>query len=171
MSERLQQFVDRQHNVLGLVTVWLAASSPWLGMLRRIPADAGWLDYAHVLLGFAALVLAATYTWSCSRDGKWRLYFPVLPAQAAAVGRDVAGLLRGRRPAAEAGGLFGLIEGLLLVALAATAASGAAWFFQQGTPAALAWRALHVDAAHACVVVLVLHVMTVSLHLLDFIGD
>lgn len=171
MSERLAQFADRQHNVLALISLWLMATSPWLAMLRRVPSDAGWLDYAHVVLGFAALVLAATYTWACSRDGQWRLYFPVLPAQAATVGRDVAGLLRGRRPAAEAGGLFGLIEGLLLVAMAVTAASGAAWFFQQGTSAALAWRALHADAAHVFGALLVLHVITVSSHLLDFIRD
>jgi len=171
MSERWQRFADRQHNALAAVCAWLVVTSPWLAMLRRVPDDAGWLDYGHVIGGFAALVLSATYAWACTRDGKWRLYFPLLPAQATVVGRDLAGLLRGRRPAAEAGGLFGLIEGLLLVSLAVTAASGAAWFFQQGTSAALAWRALHADAAHAFVVLLVLHVLTVSLHLLDFVRD
>ena len=49
------------------------------------------------------------------RGGRWKLYFPVAAGNGAAVGRDLAGLLRGKVPAAEGGGLFGAIEGLLLV--------------------------------------------------------
>ena len=61
--------------------------------------------------------------------------------------RDLGGLLRGQVPAAESGGLFGFIEGLLLAALALTALSGAAWFVTQGSSDALAWREFHIYAA------------------------
>lgn len=83
----------------------------------------------------------------------------------------MAGLLLGRIPAAEGGGLFGFIEGLLLLALVATAVTGAAWFLAQGSSEALAWRASHVFAARGLIGLLALHVVTVSLHLLDFVRD
>ena len=113
---------------------------------------------------------AIAYAWSCARDGRWRLYFPWSPPDPR-VGRDLAGLLRGRIPAAEGGGLFGLIEGLLLLALLATAATGAAWFTAQGTDAAVSWRGQHILAARGLIGLLVLHVVTVSLHLLDLLRD
>jgi len=105
------------------------------------------------------------------RDGRWRLYFPWVAPQIRTVGSDLAGLLRRRIPAAEGGGLFGLIEGLLLLALLATAATGAAWFMAQGTDAAVSWRGQHILAARGLIGLLVLHVVTVSLHLLDFVGE
>lgn len=171
MNPRLEQLGDRQHLLLSLLSLWLILTSPWIAMLRRIPAGAGWLDYAHVALGFLTLLLAVTYTYSCARAGRWRLYFPVAPRLLGSVGRDLAGLLRGRVPAAEGGGLSGFIEGLLLLALLATAASGAAWFCAQGSGEALAWRSFHGVAARGLIVLLVLHVIGVSLHLLDFVRD
>ena len=63
----------------------------------------------------------------------------------------LSGLLRGRIPAAEGGGLFGLIEGLLLVLLLATAVTGAVWFAMQGSQEALAWRSHHIFAARGLV--------------------
>jgi hypothetical protein len=74
-------------------------------------------------------------------------------------------------PAAEGGGLIGFVEGLLLVALVATAATGAGWFLAQGGDAALAWREQHVIAARTLAGLLAAHVVTVSLHLLDFVRD
>jgi cytochrome b561 len=171
MSERSELWVDRQHVAVALLSLWLICTSPWIAMLRRIPAGAGWLDYVHVTLGFVTLLLATTYTWSCTRAGRWHLYFPWTPAGLGAVGRDLAVLLRGRVPAAEGGGLFGFIEGLLLITLALTAATGAGWFFTQGVGDALAWREYHIFAARGLIGLLVLHVVTVSLHLLDFVRD
>jgi hypothetical protein len=136
-----------------------------------VPADAGWLDHAHLVLGFVTLALTVAYAWTCSRGGRWRLYFPLVPAQLAEVGRDLRGLLRGRVPSAEGGGLFGLIEGLLLLALLATAITGAAWYLTQGSAEALAWRSQHALAVRALVALLVLHTVSVSLHLLDFLRD
>lgn len=171
MSERLERLGNRQHAAVAMLALWLVATSPWIAMLRRIPAGAGWLDYAHVGLGCAALLLCLTYGWTCTREGKWRLYFPVTGARLGSVASDVAGLLRGRLPAAESGGLFGLIEGLLLLALVVTGASGAAWLATQGSSEALAWREWHLYAARGFVILLVLHVATVSLHLIDFVRD
>jgi cytochrome b561 len=166
-----EQSDSRQHSTVALLSLWLICTSPWIAMFRRIPAGAGWLEYAHVALGFVTLVLAMTYTWSCTRQGRWRLYFPWTPKLFRGPARDLRGLLRGQVPAAESGGLFGFIEGLLLVALAFTATSGAAWFFTQGSSDALAWREFHIYAARSMIGLLVLHVVTVSLHLLEFVRD
>lgn len=167
----LEKLAERQHLAVALLSTWLIVTSPWIAMLRRIPSEASYLDYSHVVLGFVTLVIAVTYTVACTRAGRWRLYFPWLAGQFGAVGRDVDGLLRGRIPAAEGGGLFGAIEGLLLVLLVATAATGAAWFAMQGSQDALAWRGHHIVAARGLVAFFVLHVVTVSLHLIDFIRD
>jgi len=162
---------DRLHFAVAVLGLWLVATSPWLGMLRRIPAGAGWLDYAHVALGFAALIAGVAYAWTCLRAGRRGLYFPWSAAGLRVVGRELAGLPRGRVPAAEGGGLIGFVEGLLLLALLATGVTGAGWFLAQGSDAALAWRAQHVLVARTLVGLLVLHVVTVSLHLLDFVRD
>lgn len=162
---------DRQHFALALLTLWLLLTSPWVSMFRRIPPGAGWLDYVHVGLGLLALVLGAIYAWSCTRGGRWRLYFPWMPSELSGAGRDLAGLLRGRVPTSEGGGLFGLIEGMLLLLLVATAFTGAGWLAMQGSDAALAWRGYHATAARGLIGLLVLHVVTVSLHLLDFLRD
>jgi hypothetical protein len=60
---------------------------------------------------------------------------------------------------------------LLLVLLVATATTGAIWFATQGTADALAWRSQHIFAARGLVGCLGLHVITVSLHLVDFVRD
>lgn len=171
MDRRLDQAADRLHLAVALLSLWLILTSPWIAMLRRVPSGAGWLEIAHVWLGFAALLVGAAYSYACTREDRWRLYFPWSAAQFGGVGRDLAGLARGRIPAAEGGGLFGFIEGLLLVALLATAVTGAAWFFTQGSGGALAWRGHHIYAARGLIGLLVLHVVTVSLHLLDFVRD
>jgi len=166
-----EQSENRQHFAVALLALWLILTSPWLAMFRRIPDGASWLDYAHVALGFVTLLLALTYTWACTRQGRWRLYFPLTPKLIGGPARDLRGLLRGQVPAAEGGGLFGLVEGLLLAVLVLTAASGAGWFFAQGSSDALSWREFHVYAARGMIGLLVLHVVTVSLHLLDFVRE
>jgi len=171
VNEQLQRLSDRQHGAVALLSLWLVITSPWIAMLRRIPSGAGWLDYAHVAVGLATLLLAVAYTWSCTREGRWRLYFPLTPSQLGNVGRDLGGLLRGRIPGAEGGGLFGFIEGLLLLALLAAAATGAAWLLTQGSAESLGWREAHLLLARGFIGLLVLHVVTVSLHLLDFVRD
>jgi hypothetical protein len=167
----LEKLAARQHLAVALLSTWLIATSPWIAMLRRVPRDAGFLDHSHVVLGFVTLAIAITYTVTCTRAGRWRLYFPWLAGELGAVGRDASGLLRGRIPAAEGGGLFGLIEGLLLLLLLATAVTGAVWYAMQGTADALAWRSHHIFAARGLVACFLLHVVTVSLHLIDLIRD
>jgi len=49
--------------------------------------------------------------------------------------------------------------------------TGAGWLATQGSDAALAWREYHALAARGLIGLLVLHVVTVSLHLLDFLRD
>jgi hypothetical protein len=171
MSDPSAPASDWRHLALVLLTLWLLVTSPWIALYRRVPAGAGWLDYAHVALGLVALVVTVAYVWSCGRRGRWRLYLPTSRSQIAEVGRDLGGLLRGRVPAAEGGGLFGLIEGLLLLALLATAMTGAGWFLTQGSAEALAWRSHHALAVRGLLVLFVLHAVSVSLHLLEFLRD
>jgi len=161
----------RQHLLLALLAAWLVVSSPWVHMLRQIPRNAGWLDYAHVGLGVLATALALTYFITCCRGGGWRVYFPWLAGNLGPVARDLRGLRRRELPSAEGGGLFALIEGLLLLVTLATGLTGLAWLLLAGTPEAAAWRGYHILAAQGMIALLVLHVVTVSLHLLDFIRD
>ncbi|MFO1407002.1 MAG: cytochrome b/b6 domain-containing protein [Steroidobacteraceae bacterium] len=159
--------VNRLHLAVVAVVVWLVGTSPWVAMLRRVPSGAGWFDRAHVVLGFAGLVLGVAYAIACLGGGGWRSLFPWLSGGLGAVGRDVVGLLRGRVPAAEGGGLYAMIEGLLLVALLVAGATGGAWYLSHGGASALAWRAVHVASAQVLMGFVVLHVLAVASHLLD----
>lgn len=162
---------NRQHLLLALLVTWLVLTSPWVHMLRRIPRNAGWIDYAHVGLGVLAAVLAVTYLLACCRDGGWRVYFPWLSGRMGTTVRELRGLFRGELPTAEGGGLFALIEGLLLLVMLLTGLTGVGWLALAGDPGAVAWRGCHILAAQGMVGLLVLHVVTVSLHLLDFIRE
>ena len=156
---------------VALLVLWLVTTSPWVSMLRRVPASAGFFDYAHGLLGVVALIVGIFYGVVITRGGRWRLYFPLAAGNGAAVGRDLAGLLRGKVPAAEGGGLFGTIEGLLLLALVAAGMSGVVWFLLQGSDAALTWRLWHIVFARILIAAGVLHVLAVASHLLDLVRD
>ena len=140
-------------------------------MLRGVPRNAGLLDYGHVAVGLVALVLAVTFTISSARHGGWRMYFPWLAGSLAAVVRDLRGLRRGAVPTTEGGGLFALLEGLLLLATLAAGVTGAAWLLLQGSTEAGALRHYHILAARVMIALLVLHIFAVSLHLLDLIRE
>jgi hypothetical protein len=169
--ERWETFTNRVHVGVVITVAWLVLTGRWIGMLRRIPHDAGFFNYAHVVVGFVALLLGAVYAYACVRVGRWRLYFPWAAGRLGECGRDFAGLLRGRIPSADGGGLFATIEGLALVALLFTGLTGAAWFLAQGTSAALWWRGHHVHAAEALVALVIAHVVAVALHFVDFVRE
>ena len=136
---------NRLHAALALLAVWLAGTSPWVSMLRRLPANAGFLDFAHVALGALALVIGLVYASSLLGRGRWRQYVP-----------------------GRAAGITGVIEGLLLIALIATGVTGATWFLLQGSADALAWRDGHVYCARALIGVGIAHGIAVASHLLEF---
>jgi hypothetical protein len=159
----------RQHLLLALLAGWLVLTSPWISMLRKVPTEAGFWNYSHLVAGGTCLLVAVTYLAACARGGGWRLYFPWLAGQWSATSRDVRELVRGQIPAAEGGGLFGMIEGLALLALLAAALTGGAWFATQGSDAALEWRAFHIVAARIMVGLVVAHVVSVSLHLVELV--
>lgn len=169
MRRLIARIAERQHLLVALLAAWLILSSPWVQLLRRIPREAGFLTYAHVALGFLALLPGLTFTAACVRKGRWRLYFPWLTGRLRQSAHDLAGLVRGRIPTVEGGGLIMLIEGLLLLAFVATAATGAAWFWTQGSGEAMAWRQHHLFAAHWLIGLLVVHVLAGALHILDFV--
>jgi cytochrome b561 len=166
-----EAIINRLHMAVALLALWLVLTSPWVSMLRRIPGSAGFLDYAHMILGVLALLVGILYGIFVVQGGRWKLYFPLAAGNSAAVGRDLSGLLRGKVPAAEGGGLFGAIEGLLLLALITAGMSGVAWFLLQGSDAALTWRVLHIVFARILIAAGVLHVVAVASHLLDFVRD
>jgi cytochrome b561 len=171
MRELLDRLANPLHGAIALACSWLVASSPWLGMYHQLPETPGLVNGSHVVLGLAMLPLGVVYVAACTVGGRWRLYFPWLGGQAAAVGRDLAGIARGERPGSEGGGLFATLEGLLLLALMAASASGAVWFLAQGGDSAVLWRSVHSIAARGFAVLMLLHVVAVSLHLLDLIRD
>jgi Prokaryotic cytochrome b561. len=158
---------NRLHVALVLLCAWLILSSPWIAMLRRMPSSAGFLDYAHVVVGALALMLALPYAMACMRGGRWRNLFPWLVGDVRPLARDVAGLLRGRLPSAEGGGLFAVIEGLLLATLLFVAITGAGWWFVQGSSDALAWREVHIVGARVLIGLIVAHVVAVATHLFE----
>ncbi|MEY2920720.1 MAG: hypothetical protein RL261_2025 [Pseudomonadota bacterium] len=135
---------NRLHAALAVLAVWLVATSPWVAMLRRVPSGAGFFDYAHVALGWLALVLGLVYAIALTRGGRWKQYVP-----------------------GKAAGITGAIEGLLLATIVVTGATGAVWFLLQGTDAAIAWRGWHILSARALIGVGVAHVLAVASHLLD----
>jgi cytochrome b561 len=158
---------NRLHAVVVALCAWLFVTSPWVSMLRRIPAAAGWLDWSHVALGFAALTMGVVYARACTRDGGWRSYFPWLAGEVRAAARDVGGLFRRRLPSAEPGGLFAVIEGLLLLALLVVGVTGAAWFVLQGSDEAVVCRGVHVVSARVLLGLIVAHVLAVASHLFE----
>jgi len=167
MSLARASLQNRLHVAVALLCAWLFVTSPWVSMFRRMPAGAGWLDWAHVTLGFATLAIALLYARACSRKGAWRSYFPWLAGEGRAAARDVGGLLRGRLPSAEPGGLFAAIEGLLLVVLLIGGVTGVGWFMLQGSEAAVACRGVHVVAVRVLLGLIVAHVLAVASHLFE----
>jgi cytochrome b561 len=156
---------SRLHLAAVLPCAWLIATSPWVSMLRRVPAGAGLVDWAHVVLGFVALIVGAAYLYACTRGGGWRLYFPWLAGDISAAARDLSGLVRRRWPSAEGGGLFAVIEGLLLLTLVVVGFTGAAWFVLQSSEHAIACRNVHIVGARVLVGFIVAHVLAVATHL------
>lgn len=167
MSLARASLQDRLHLATALLCGWLILTSPWVAMLRRIPAEASWLDYAHVALGALTVLVAVAYTMACTLGGRWRTYFPWLSGNVKSLARDVRGLFDRKLPSAESGGLFVTIEGLLLVALLAVGLSGIAWWSMDGASEALAWRGVHVICARVLVGLIVAHVLAVASHLFE----
>jgi Prokaryotic cytochrome b561 len=166
----LERLSGALHLTLAVACLWLLASSPWLRMVSRLPASPGFVNLAHVVLGLVVVLLLPAYLVHCSLGERRQRCFPWLTWHMRAVTADLAGLARGRLPAAEGGGLLAMLEGLLLLALLATALSGAGWLVAQGSQAALTWYEVHVNCARVFGGLLGLHVLGVALHLLDFAG-
>lgn len=171
MRALLDRLSDPLHLLIASAGTWLVLTSPWIGMYIWIPEEPGVFNLSHVLLGFAMLPLALVYTVACLQGGRWRNYFPWLAGELRGVGADVAGIFRGVRPMSEGAGLFALIDGLLLLALLTTSFTGIAWFFVPDTDLAATWRGHHVIAARSFAVLMLLHVVSASLHLLDLVRD
>ena len=100
------------HWGLAVLALWLVATSPWVSMFRRFPAEAGFFDYAHVVLGWLALVVVVVYCVTVLQGGRWQWFFPWASGHLAAIGRDLVGIARGSVPAADGPGLYGAIKGL-----------------------------------------------------------
>ena len=169
MDDLHERLANPVHVVVAIVATWLVLSSPWVELYKHLPPDAGWITRLHVWLGLATLLLAVGYLGLCARGGRWRTYFPWAGGQMDAVRRDLAGLVRGRMPSVEGGGLFALIEGLLLLALVAAGVTGVMWLVAAGTSDAVAWRSWHLGAARATAGLLLAHVIGVMLHWLEFV--
>jgi cytochrome b561 len=159
------------HWALALLALWLLLTSPWVSMFRRLPSGAGFFDYAHVALGWLALAIAVVYCVTVSQGGRWRWFFPWAAGQVAAIRRDLAGIARGKVPAADGPGLYGAIKGLLLLALLATALTGAGWSLAQGSDAALGLRDLHQGAVKVLLASGAAHVLAVASHLVELLLD
>lgn len=167
----LQRAAERLHLPIALLSIWLLATSPWVSLRRIIPSEPGFWNWNHLILGLLLLPLALAYFVGTLMQGRWRNFFPWLVGNFSSLGRDLVGLLRARVPTADSAGLFSTLQGLLLIALAATALTGLGWFLVEGSRAALDWRDWHALSANLFGVLLLLHVLAASAHLLDFLRD
>ena len=171
MREMLVRLAKPVHLLVALACTWLLVSSPWIGMYQHMPDETGAINLSHVALGLSLLPLGIVCFAACTLGGRWRLYFPWIAGQWGGLGRDLAGIFRGQRPGSEGGGLFATIEGLLLLALLATAVTGTLWFSTQGTEAAVLWRGHHIFTARCFTALMLLHVVAVALHFVDLVRD
>jgi len=165
---RLHRWVHVQHGLLILLIGWLYVTSPWVHLYNRIPPSPSFWVWSHLILGMIALVLTVTFTVTCLAQGRLRQYFPWAFGRFRLLFSDLAGLVRLRIPSNEAGGLFDVIKGLLLLALLATAITGGLWWWTEGSRAAIAWRGWHLDAARYLMILLILHILATIAHLIDF---
>lgn len=170
MHPLLERGWTSAHLLLAIVGTWLVATSPWVALFLDVPPSAGFIDVSHVWLGLAMLPLGLLHLYSCVHAGRWRQYYPWLAGNFAQIATDLKDLVRMKRPGSEGGGLFAAIEGLLLIALVATAATGALWYATQGSDAAMAWRGHHIIAARVFVGLFIAHIVAVALHWLDFVS-
>jgi hypothetical protein len=159
------------HPLLAVLALWLIATSPWVSMFRRFPAEPGFFDYAHVVTGGLALLGAVVYFVTVTQAARWKWFFPWAAGETGAMARDLTGVLQGRVPAADGPGLYGAIKGLLLLALLATALTGAAWFVAQGSHAAIMFRDWHTAAVRVLIILLLVHVAAVASHLVELLRD
>ncbi len=157
------------HLLLAIVGTWLIATSPWVALFMDVPASPGFINLSHVVLGFAMLPLGLLHLYANVHAGRWRQYYPWLAGNFTQIAADLKDLARLKRPGSEGGGLFAAIEGLLLLALVATAATGALWYVAQGGDGAIVWRGHHILAARVFVGLFIAHVVAVALHWLDFV--
>jgi len=171
MNALLARVADRLHGAVALAVVWLVATSPWVVLWRALPENPDFWTLAHVIPGLVLTPLVLIHLPGHLVQGRWREHFPWLGGRIGRTGRELAGLFRGRRPPAGGGGLFATLRGLLLLVVLAAALTGLGWLAADGGRAALAWREAHLWFAHACIVLLVLHVVAALSHLLDFAGD
>ena len=171
MRRVLDRLADSQHLVVLILSLWLMLTSPWITLRRGIPESAGFPDWAHVVLGLVLVPLSLAYFATNTLGGRWREYFPWLAGDFSGVGKDLAGIPKGRLPQPGGAGLFSLIEGLVLVLLVATALTGLGWFLLEGSRAAMVWRDWHIVAADALIVGMIVHAVAASLHLLEFLHD
>lgn len=169
MRRVLDRLADSQHLVVLLLSLWLVLTSPWITMRKGIPESAGFLDWAHVVLGLVLVPLSVTYFATNVLGGRWREYFPWLAGDFAGLKKDLTGIPKGRLPQPGGAGLFSLIEGVVLVLLVATALTGLGWFLLEGSRAAMAWRDWHIVTADILVAGMILHAVAASLHLLEFL--
>jgi len=137
-------------------------------LYNRLPDGAGFLIWAHVVLGLAALVLGLGFFFTTALQRRLGQYFPWARAQLGPLWRDLHGLIGLRMPTNEGAGLFSIIKGLLLLALLATGMSGALWLWHVGSQEAVAWREWHIVSAQIMIGVLVAHILATLAHLVDF---
>ena len=135
MRSLLDRLNNPLHLLIALACVWLVASSPWIGMYQALPDEPGAIDLSHVVLGLAMLPLGIVYFAACTVGGRWRLYFPWVAGQFGDIVRDLGGIFTGSAAGQRGRRSLCRVEGLLLLALLATALTGALWFLGRGTEA------------------------------------
>ena len=173
MSAKVTQIFDfvlaRLHLWIVLSVGLLVCTSPWIFIGRSLRANASIWDYLHVYLGLIAAALGILFLLRNSIQGKWHQYFAWLVGDWGQLIQDIKGLFKGKLPVAGGKGLFSTVEGIGMLLLVATGVTGALWFFYQGTPLAMTWRSYHQVCADVFIGFLVVHLVLVASHIIEFI--
>lgn len=165
------KFVQYQHVLVIILTVFLITTSSWVMMGRSLRASASVWDYLHVYLGLVTAALSISMLLINCAKGKWRQFFPWLSLDFTHVMKDISGIFKGKIPVAGGRGLFSCIEGVGILLLIGVGFTGVLWYCLQGSSDALIWRSYHIVFAKGFIGFIVIHFICACLHLLDFIRN